>query len=151
MQNIALSIHFFTFTLKIYLFWHVLYQSTHNSKSVNCCHIAVIYIFIGCVFGELWTSRCLTRKTPRKLNFSLIPQNWLQNCLSSKSKMDSTSLCFYSNHMTKMEHNTNKRSNINELLNLNQHKPDWQVQSHHATSWSIIILTMTSWILPLDS
>lgn len=40
--------------------------------------------------------------------------------------------------MTKMKQSTKKSTN--EHLNIDQCKPDWQVQSHHATSWGIIFL-----------
>lgn len=47
--------------------------------------------------------------------------------------MHSSCLCFHSNHMTKMEQNTKARHIVNDHLNINQHKPERQLQSHHAT------------------
>lgn len=64
----------------------------------------------------MWTSGGLKAKL-RKLN--LIESNG-----KSKNTMDPSSLCFYSDDMTKLEHNTKESSNINYSLNINQPMPE---------------------------
>ena len=150
----------------IHLFWHVL--SNVPKQIWPSCQWAAVMIRPWSTYLQfyiLWIvdirkfDKSTTQKTKRhsdKTEFNLlskpppdlIKKNTLKNV---KTKCISPSLCFHSNHMTKMEHNTKERSNINEHLNINQHKPEWQLQSHHATYRGIIILTMTSWILPPDS